>query len=143
VAISPSGDNLLLFGSFDSTISVWKLNSSLDGKNEYECVTILEGHENEVKSVDFHPEESIVASCSRDKSVWLWDFDDELEFECLETLTEHDQDVKMVKWVPYNYTDSQHAKTLPKFRKKMLASASYDDTIKVYTVDEDGEYHCF
>lgn len=143
ISIAKHSNNLLIFGSFDSTISIWKLNRSLAGKNEYDCITILEGHENEVKCVEFHPEENILASCSRDKSVWLWDYDEELEFECLETLNDHDQDVKMVKWVPYQYEEASDIEKLPSFRKRMLASASYDNTIKVFTIDEDDEYYCF
>lgn len=47
------------------------------------------------------------------------------DFECLSVLQEHSQDVKMVAWHPH---------------EEVLASASYDDTIKIWREDDDDWY---
>ncbi|KAK9453882.1 WD40-repeat-containing domain protein [Dipodascopsis uninucleata] len=129
---------VLATASFDGTVGIWLRDSEryssefgvgagqsggAVGLEEWEFIASLEGHENEVKCVDWSSDGTYLASCSRDKSVWIWETDeDNEEFECLAVLQDHTQDVKHVAWHP---------------KDDLLASASYDDTIRLWREDDD------
>lgn len=102
--------------SFDATAVVWEKQGAA-----YEVVASLEGHESEVKSVAWSPSGAYIATCSRDKSVWIWEADPDTDFECVSVLHGHTQDVKFVKWHP---------------TEDLLISASYDDTVRVWAENE-------
>jgi WD40 repeat protein len=84
IAWSPNGRSLAT-GSFDSTVGIWEEVDEFEGiegvvrdgetslEREWECVTTLEGHESECKSVGWSADGQLLASCSRDKSVWIWE----------------------------------------------------------------------
>jgi len=78
VAWAPSGDTLAT-ASFDSNIGIWERareGDEEDGQSpqgEWECVSTLEGHETECKSVAYSCTGTLLASCSRDKTVWIWE----------------------------------------------------------------------
>ncbi|KNZ53001.1 hypothetical protein VP01_3375g2 [Puccinia sorghi] len=157
-----SGD-LLASGSFDSTASIWTnhhfeqkltqavLNSAdgperpnspiiegeIEGEESWECLMSLEGHESEVKGVSWNRNGNLLATCSRDKSVWIWEIltgndsqeahnvmQDDEGYEVISVLMEHEQDVKSVCWSPV---------------EDLLCSTSYDNNIHLYAEDVTAE----
>lgn len=144
---------MLATGSFDATVGIWRRwdgygKEGEDGlgrgededddeggegeeDEEWRFAVLLDGHDSEVKSVSWSPAGSLLATCSRDKSIWIWeDLDDgDNNFETVAVLQEHSGDVKCVAWHPV---------------EECLASASYDDTIRLWREDIDdwGQIAC-
>ncbi|KAI9793521.1 MAG: Cytosolic iron-sulfur protein assembly protein [Peltula sp. TS41687] len=165
---------VLASGSFDATAGIWRYAAGGGGREVDEAAdgdvdgdvdeeeeeeeeeeegwkfeVLLEGHDSEIKSVAWNRSGRLLATCSRDKSVWIWEDinyannadkaaedeggeaegEGEGDYETIAVLQEHEGDVKCVAWHP---------------TEDVLVSASYDDEIRVYREDEedDGEWRC-
>ena len=133
-AWSPCG-RFLAAAAFDHYTYVWRVRGRAlaagglgrvaaaggalrEGDVELELTSKLDGHENEVKCVAFSASGELLATCSRDKTIWVWrSVDEGTDFECVGVLPGHDADVKAVAWHP---------------AAELLASASYDDSLRLW-----------
>lgn len=143
------GESVLVTGSFDASAGIWRRweEGSIVGKakseqqevdftkglagggedgeeeeDEWRFAVILDGHDSEIKSVAFSPTSPLLATCSRDKSVWIWEELEDDNFETVAVLQDHEGDVKCVAWHP---------------GEELLASGSYDDCIRLWREDMD------
>ena len=143
------GESVLATGSFDASVGLWKhwdedaggglltvqlereevdFTQGNDEENneeedeEWRFALVLDGHDSEVKSVAWSTGGNLLATCSRDKSVWIWEEVGEDDFETVAVLQEHTGDVKCVAWHP---------------EEECVASGSYDDDIRVWREDVD------
>lgn len=134
------GQTVLATGSFDANAGIWRRkekgleedytsrgvvdedDDDEEDEDEYQFSCILDGHESEIKSLTWSPSGQYLATCSRDKSVWIWEELDDDNFETVAVIQEHEGDVKCVAWHP---------------EEDLLASASYDDTVRLYKEDVD------
>ncbi|KAI2467645.1 WD40 repeat-like protein [Annulohypoxylon bovei var. microspora] len=151
----------LVTGSFDSTAGLWRwsdlgaaedlevevtnanTNSSDDDSSDkdWELIIILDGQDSEIKSVSFSPTGQFLATCSRDKSVWVWEdvgaSEDDDEWETVAVLSEHEGDVKAVAWCPETNRAGRG-----RYSTDVLASASYDNTVRVWREEGEQEWVC-
>ncbi|KAI0010603.1 WD40 repeat-like protein [Xylariaceae sp. FL0662B] len=143
----------LVTGSFDSTAGLWRWDDSgsdnlevevtdddKDEEKDWELIVVLDGPDSEVKSVAFSPTGQYLAKCSRDKSVWVWEdvgAESDDEWETLAVLNEHEGDVKAVAWCPETNRSGRG-----RYSSDVLASASYDNTVRIWREDSDGEWVC-
>jgi cytosolic iron-sulfur protein assembly protein CIAO1 len=72
---------MIASASFDGTVVIWETQNK--ACTRWEMIASLEGHENEVKSVCWSSDGKWIASCGRDKSVWIWENLGQGEFECV------------------------------------------------------------
>ncbi len=159
----------LVSGSFDATAGIWRWdgdqadgsgghereitsanvhdndNSDEEGggsDKEWEFTLVLEGHDSEIKSCAFSPSGAHLATSSRDKSVWIWEdigaTEEDDEWETIAVLNEHEGDVKAVEWCP----DVPGRNSRRRYGSDVLASASYDNTVRIWREDNDGEWVC-
>ncbi|KAF2223548.1 WD40-repeat-containing domain protein, partial [Elsinoe ampelina] len=135
------GESVLVTGSFDASAGVWRRyeggeharieeeeeegqRGDGDDDDEWNFAVILDGHDSEIKSVAYSPVGPYLATCSRDKSVWIWEELEDDNFETVAVLQEHEGDVKCVAWHP---------------EEILVASGSYDDSVRLWREEGEGE----
>ena len=64
----------------------------------YSYERALKGHTNVVQALAFARSGKLLASCSADLTVKLWDFD--VSYECVKTLRGHDHNISDVAFMP-------------------------------------------
>ncbi|KAI9676801.1 MAG: Cytosolic iron-sulfur protein assembly protein [Trizodia sp. TS-e1964] len=128
---SPDGI-VLATGSFDASAGVYRRynnndsegsdasNADEEAEPDWTFAAVLSGHDSEIKSVAWSAGGSFLATCSRDKSVWVWEDMGNDDWETVAVLQEHEADVKCLAWHP---------------AEELLASASYDETLRLWADD--------
>lgn len=137
-------ESVLGTGSFDATVGIWRSaqiapaagtspedlaenkhhddSDDEDDDEEWRFAIVLEGHESEVKSISWSAGGNLLATSSRDKSIWIWEEVAEDDFETIAVMQEHEGDVKCVVWHP---------------EEELVASGSYDTEIRLWREDGD------
>ncbi|KAJ9613151.1 Cytosolic iron-sulfur protein assembly protein [Cladophialophora chaetospira] len=93
-------DDLAEDNSAEDAIETDMTNNDEDAE-EWHFSTLLTGPDSEIKSIEFSPPHypaNLLATSSRDKSVWIWEEVEPEEWETIAVLSEHTGDVKCVGW---------------------------------------------
>ena len=106
----------------DRALKIWKIEAMrADGTCSIRCRKTVLAHEKEVNAVSFAPNDRMLATCSHDKTVRLWNFP---ELTPISTLKGHKRAVWNVAFSPVD---------------QVLASASGDMTIRLWSLSS---YSC-
>lgn len=120
---SPDGKKFVTAG-FDSIGVIYQFDPQSDPVCK--LLETLEGHENEMKSARWSPDGNSIATCNRDKSLWIWTSDDG---DCIAIHRGHTADVKDISFSPDGL---------------LIGSVSFDGTFKTWDpFDEGGEIQSF
>ncbi|MGH0146375.1 UNVERIFIED_CONTAM: hypothetical protein FKN15_007981 [Acipenser sinensis] len=89
-------------------------------------IKTFQGHTNEVNAIKWDPTGNLLASCSDDMTLKIWSMKQDT---CVHDLQAHNKEIYTIKWSPTGPgTNSPNASL-------MLASASFDSTVRLWDVD--------
>ncbi|OCT64354.1 coronin-7 [Xenopus laevis] len=91
-AFSPFADDLLVTGSSDQTIKLWRVSEAADAGS---LSGTLAGVEGQVRALQFHPSADSLLVTAAAKTVQIWDLSKEIKLTALEA---HGDQVQSVGW---------------------------------------------
>ncbi|PWA53942.1 G-protein beta WD-40 repeat-containing protein [Artemisia annua] len=95
-------------------------------------VKTFAGHQGEVNAIKWDPTGQLLASCSDDSTAKIWSLKQDT---CLHDLKEHTKEIYNIKWSPTGPGTNNPNQPL------ILASASFDSTIKLWDVETGSLLH--
>ncbi|XP_071733299.1 WD40 repeat-containing protein HOS15-like [Rutidosis leptorrhynchoides] len=95
-------------------------------------VKTFAGHQGEVNAIKWDPTGSLLASCSDDSTAKVWSLKQDT---CVHDLKEHTKEIYTIRWSPTG------PGTINPNQKLVLASASFDSTIKLWDVETGNLLH--
>uniref|UniRef100_A0A8D3D0D4 Transducin beta like 1 X-linked n=1 Tax=Scophthalmus maximus TaxID=52904 RepID=A0A8D3D0D4_SCOMX len=105
--------------STDMCIHVCRLGSDRPLKT-------FQGHTNEVNAIKWDPSGTLLASCSDDMTLKIWSMKQE---SCVHDLQAHSKEIYTIKWSPTGPGTNNPNSNI------MLASASFDSTVRLWDVE--------
>uniref|UniRef100_A0A8D2ZRN0 F-box-like/WD repeat-containing protein TBL1XR1 n=1 Tax=Scophthalmus maximus TaxID=52904 RepID=A0A8D2ZRN0_SCOMX len=89
-------------------------------------IKTFQGHTNEVNAIKWDPTGNLLASCSDDMTLKIWSMKQD---SCVHDLQAHSKEIYTIKWSPTGPGTNNPSANL------MLASASFDSTVRLWDVE--------